>query len=62
MVKITVTAEDGVTTRDYLVTLFRNNDLPLLYGSSIKLLERKENSVKLQVHVIWTDTSIICTA
>ena len=50
VVKITVTAEDGVTTRDYLVTLFRNNDLPLLYGSSIKLLERKENSVKLQVH------------
>ena len=51
VVKITVTAEDGVTTRDYLVTLFRNNDLPRLYGSSLKLLERNEDSVKLQVHV-----------
>lgn len=47
---ITVTAEDGVTTRSYYINLYRNNDWPEFTIDRENVTNRTADSVTLRIH------------
>lgn len=47
---ITVTAEDGVTTRSYYINLYRNNDRPEFTIDRENVTNRTADSVTLRIH------------
>lgn len=49
-IRITVTAEDGVTTKTYTLNLFRNNDVPKVTVEKDPITVRKETTVSLRIN------------
>lgn len=50
VIAVTVTAEDGVTVREYRLSLFLNNEIPVVTAGQNAVVERQETSVAVRVN------------
>ena len=50
VIAVTVTAEDGVTVREYRLSLFLDNEIPAVTAGQNAIAERKETSVTVRIN------------